>query len=159
MKEHDIRDLKTLTEEAENASKRFSDLTSKIKNAEKRMEEIQILKNHIFNYSKTKDVYVNYRKQGYSKKFFEEHRDEIMLHKAAKDAFTGLGLEKLPTIKELNEEYGQLLEEKKLAYKDYKEAKQEMSELVTAKYDVERFLNHEETDSKKRELDIDGKGR
>lgn len=34
-----------------------------------------------------------------------------------------------------------------------------VGKLVTAKYDVERFLNHEETDSKKRELDIDGKGR
>ena len=41
----------------------------------------------IFDYFKTKDVYADYRKCGYSKKFLEEHRQEILLHKAAKNAF------------------------------------------------------------------------
>ena len=50
------------------------------------------------NYSNTRDVYVEYRKSGYSKKFFEEHREEIQLHKAAKDAFNQLGVKKLPSI-------------------------------------------------------------
>ena len=35
----------------------------------KRLAEIQILKKHIFDYFKTKDVYADYRKCGYSKKF------------------------------------------------------------------------------------------
>ena len=44
------------------------------------------LKKHIQNYAKTRDMYAAYRKAGYSKKFFEEHRAEITLHKAAKKA-------------------------------------------------------------------------
>ena len=40
---------------------------------------------------------------GYSKKFFEAHREEILLHKAAKDAFSNIE-GPIPKIKELNEE-------------------------------------------------------
>ena len=38
-------------------------------------------------YAKTRDTYVAYRKAGYSKKFREEHDEEILLHQAAKNAF------------------------------------------------------------------------
>ena len=50
------------------------------------MAEIAVLRTHIVNYAKTREVYVAYRKAGYSKKFREEHEEEILLHQAAKDA-------------------------------------------------------------------------
>ena len=62
------------------------------------MAEIEVLKTHIFNYAKTKDVYVQYHKFGYSRKIFEVHRYEITFHKAVKRTFTELGGEKLPMI-------------------------------------------------------------
>ena len=37
------------------------------------MAEIAVLKTHIINYAKTRDVYAGYRKAGYSKKFLAEH--------------------------------------------------------------------------------------
>lgn len=76
-----------LTKRASDSAIRFAELSQTIKDAEKRMAEIAVLKTHIINYSKTKDVYVAYRKAGYSKQFFEAHREEILLHKAAKEAF------------------------------------------------------------------------
>ena len=51
------------------------------------MAEIAVLRTHIVNYAKTREVYVAYRKAGYSKKFREEHEEEILLHQAAKNAF------------------------------------------------------------------------
>ena len=75
------------------------------------------------------------------KAFFEAHREEITLHKAAKQAFSELGVEKLPTVKQLNEEYAELLARKKEAYREYRKAKQEMTDFATAKYDIERFLS------------------
>ena len=71
------------------------------------------MKKHIFDYFKTKDVYADYRKCGYSKKFLEEHRQEILLHKAAKNAFDELHLKKLPKVKDLSAEYAEILAEKK----------------------------------------------
>ena len=79
---------------------------------EARLTEITEIKKHIINYSKTKEIYVQYRQSGYSKKFFEEHREEITLHKVAKEAFSKIH-GKLPTIRELNQEYEQVLQEKK----------------------------------------------
>ena len=73
-----------------------------------------------------------YRKAGYSRKFFEEHREAVTLHKAAKEAFERLGLQKLPRVKELNAEYAQLLEQKKAAYPAYRKARTEMQEYLVA---------------------------
>ena len=76
----------------------------------------------------------------YSKKFLAEHESEITIHKAAKNYFDGLGLKKLPTIKSLNTEYAELLAEKKAAYADYRKAREEMKELLTAKANIDRIL-------------------
>jgi len=141
LEEHNIRDLETLSKLTSESSEKFGELTTTIKDSEKRMEEIVDLKKHILNYSKTRDVYEAYRKAGYSKKFLEAHREEITIHKAAKQAFDNLGLKKIPTFKELNAEYGVLLEKKRAAYKEYRQAKQEMSDYATAKYNLEKFLN------------------
>lgn len=89
LQEHDVRDYATLAKRASAASSRFSSLSTTIKNTEKRLNEVTNLKKHIFNYSKTKDVYEQYRKSGYSKKFHEAHREEITIHKVAKKAFSG----------------------------------------------------------------------
>ena len=63
---------------------------------EARLVEIAELKKHILNYSRTRSVYEDYRKAGYSKMFFEAHREELTLHKAAKNAFDESGLKKIP---------------------------------------------------------------
>ena len=104
------------------------------------MAEIAVLKTHIINYAKTRDTYVAYRKAGYSKKFRQEHEEEILLHQAAKEAFNELNVKKLPTIKALNTEYAELLAEKKAAYADYRKAREEMKELLTAKANIDRIL-------------------
>lgn len=56
------------------------------------MAEIAVMKKHIINYAKTREVYAAYRKAGYSKKFLAEHEADILLHKAAKKAFDEMGV-------------------------------------------------------------------
>ncbi len=143
LEEHGIRDYEELAEKAKSAADAFNAITEKQKRLEARLAEISELKKHIINYSKTKDIYVEYRKRGYSKLFFEEHREEITLHKAAKEAFSKID-GKIPKIKELNAEYDQILSEKKKTYSEYRQAKQEMKEYQTAKYNIEQFLKKEE---------------
>ena len=81
-----------------------------------------------------------YRKSGYSKKLLEAHREEITLHKAAKAAFDEAGLQKLPKVKELDEEFAELLTKKKAAYPDYRKARDEMQQLMKAQKNVEFFF-------------------
>lgn len=66
---------------------------------------------------------VEYRKAGYSKKFRAEHEADILIHQAAKKYFDGMGITKLPSVKSLREEYAGLLEQKRKAYGEYKQAR------------------------------------
>ena len=68
---HDFADFDALSDYADAASVRTKELTAKIKAAENRMAEIAVLKTHIINYAKTRDVYTTYREAGYSKKYYD----------------------------------------------------------------------------------------
>ena len=147
--------LAVLEEKAAAATAQHNELSAKIKAAEKRMAEIAVLRTHIINYAKTRDTYVAYRKAGYSKKFREEHEEEILLHQAAKNAFDDMGVKKLPKVKELQAEYARLLEEKKKTYAEYQRSREEMRELLAAKANVDRLLKMDEDQKKEQEKDLD----
>lgn len=118
----------------------YDALSARIKEKETRLSEIASLRKHIIQYVKTRDVYVAYRKNGYSKKFLAAHESDILLHQAAKRAFDGLGLKKLPTVARLNQEYAELASEKKNLYVEYKKTKAEMNELLTASRNIDRLF-------------------
>lgn len=144
LREHGLMDYDVLTKKTEEATEKFHRLSKEIKSSEERMAEIAVLKTHIINYSKTRDVYTAYRKSGYSKKFLAEHESEILLHKAAKKAFDETGLTKLPTVKSLQAEYADLLAKKKAVYSEYRTAREEMKELLLHKSNLDKMLEKEE---------------
>lgn len=141
LKEHGINSMDELREKANSTSADFDRIDKELKSAEQRLVEIAALKRHIINYAKTREAYVQYRKAGYSKAFFEAHREEITLHKAAKDAFQKMGVSKLPKVKELSEEYAAVLEQKKSLYAQYRLAREEMREYQKALHNTEVFFD------------------
>lgn len=143
LQEQKISSADELKELADTALSHYHELGDSIKAAEHRMTEIAVLRAHIINYAKTRPVYDAYRKSGYSSKFLEAHREEITLHRAAKDAFDETGLKKLPKVKELNAEYSALLIKKKALYPEYRKARDEMQEIVKAQKNVELFFKEE----------------
>ncbi len=149
LQEKKIGSIEEMQERVDAATTRYHELGDSIKVAETRMAEIAVLRTHIVNYAKTRPVYDAYRKAGYSKRFLENHRAEIALHKAAKTAFDKANLKKLPKVKELDVEYSKLLTEKKALYPDYRKAKEEMQELLRAKRNVELFFAEEKSSTEK----------
>lgn len=143
LREKGINSYDELAALTEKLSTRFGELSDAIKTSERRMVEIGALQTHINNYAKTRPIYEAYRKAGYSKKFFEEHREEIQLHKAAKQAFDQLPGKKIPSRQNLHEEFHQLMIEKKKAYSEYRQVKKEMQEYLVAKQTVEHILGIE----------------
>ncbi|WP_029201666.1 hypothetical protein [Oribacterium sp. NK2B42] len=87
-------------------------MSSQIKEKEEKLNDIASLKMHIINFAKTKKIYDAYRDSGYDKNFFEAHREEITLHRAAKEAFNRYKGKKLPKVNELSEKYREVLAEK-----------------------------------------------
>lgn len=141
LQQHGFSNFQELSEKADAAAQRYHDLLGQIKSAETRMGEIAVLKKHIVGYAKTKAVFDGYKQSHYSKKYLSEHEAEILLHRAAKKAFSEMGLQKLPTVKELNQEYSALLTQKKAAYAEYHQAKTEMRELAVHRENLKRILS------------------
>ena len=98
------------------------------------------MQKQIVNYAKTRAVYVEYRKAGYSKRFRAEHESGILIHQAAKKYFDDVGITKLPSVKALREEYAGLLEQKRKAYSAYKKVCADMQELQNVKANVNHLL-------------------
>ena len=142
--ENNLLDYTVLTEKTTAVTAYHNDLSARLKAEEKRLAEIAILQTHIINYAKTRETYVAYRKAGYSKKFREEHEEEILLHQAAKKAFDDMGVRKLPKVKELKAEGARLYAEKKKTYAEYRRSREEMRELLAAKANVDRLMGMEE---------------
>lgn len=164
-----VEDFSAFCDSVREVKTRRDALQAQIVSAEHRMNEIAILQTHITNYLKTREVYTGYRKSGYSRKYYEEHADEIELCKKSKKAFdellptdtsgktTDTHKRKLPSLKKLRAEYAELLAAKKAAYPEYYQAKNEYRELLTyqanlaglfgienAKREPQREREHEE---------------
>jgi hypothetical protein len=85
-------------------------------------------------------VYERYKASKYSAAFFEEHRAEITLHKAAKKYFDERGLKKLPGVKQLREQWAELEKQRRPLCAEYKAANQNFKDLCAAKSNAHRML-------------------
>jgi len=104
LNERGIGTYEELTKKINSSSKNFNAHQARIKEIEERMKNISELQRHIGTYSKTKDVYAEYRRmkkyqptawerfrkmEHPSIAFYEANRAEIVLHEAAKKYFDG----------------------------------------------------------------------
>ena len=69
----------------------------------------------------------------------KRHSSEITACQAAKRHFDSLGLKKLTSMQSQKQEYAKLEAENKKRYPEYKQAREKMIELFTAKNNVERI--------------------
>ena len=149
LREHGLLDLAELQRKTADVTKKYHELSDKIKSAETRMKEIGEMKTQIIAYMRTREVYDCYRKSGYSRTYYAEHESEILLHKAAKKSFDEWNLRKLPTVKSLNAGYMELVRQKKALYSEYSLVRSEMRELLIHKSNVEKILGIDENTEKK----------
>jgi len=155
LREHGFETMEQLDAFILEKTERRDALLSSVRSAEKQITEIAALRKHIFNYSNTRATYEAYRKAGYSRKFFEAHREEITIHKAAKKAFDELGVKRIPRVKDLNAEYARLMAEKKQTFAEYRKARDEVKEYlivqenIASLYEAERKEN--EADRKRQQ--------
>ena len=141
LKEHGDMSYEDLKKKTSAVTTRFNDLTEQIKGLEEQMTSNSELQKQIITYAKTREAYIEYRKAGYSKRFRAENEADILLHQAAKKYFDSLAITKLPSVKNLREEYAGLLEQKRKAYAEYKQVRAEMKELHNVRANVEYLLD------------------
>ena len=151
LQEHDLLAYADLEAACDAAAQKYHDLADRTKANSARMEEISALQRHIGTYSKTREIYAQYRRLPPKKQeeFYAQHASAIISCEAAKRYFDSLGLKKLPSIQSLKQEYAALSAENRKLYPDQKKAKAEMMELLTARHNTSRILGLAEEEKQK----------
>ena len=151
LQEHEYESFEQLDAATNDVILKFHRASEELKYLEKQIKDSKELKKQIINYSKTRNVYVEYRKTGYSKRFFNEHEEEIQIHKAAKEAFEKLGVSKIPRVKELNEQISGNYDRKRSVAEEYYQLKKEMREIMIVRENVCCILNKKHNNKRAKE--------
>jgi len=142
LKEHDLLEYKQLEQRAEELTDRFHALADQIKSIEATMSINAELKGAVVDYAKTRTVFEGYKAAKYSNKYLAEHETDIQLYRAAQATFRRvLDGAKLPKMDMLKKESQQLRVEKNAAYREYRAAKKDMQDIITAKHNIDHLLS------------------
>ena len=129
---------------------KFHESLTVVKDLEGRMKANKELRYHVAAYTSTKSVAQQLKAAKRPAAFEEQHRAELTAHRAAAAYFKANDITKLPSPKKLEAEYAQLASEKAKFYEQYKEAKEELLKLKTAKQNVASFFREEEQTQQER---------
>ena len=140
LQENEFESFEQLDVATNEMIKRFHEVSAELKYLEKQLGDSKELKKQIINYSKTREIYVEYRKAGYSKKFLEAHREEIQMHKTAKESFDKLGVSKIPRVKELNQQISESYDKRRNIMEEYYQLKKEMRKMMVVRENVRKIL-------------------
>ena len=123
---------------------KYHDALAVVKDLEGRMKTNNELRYHIAAYTSTKSIAQQFNTAKRPAVFEEQHRAELTAYRAAAAYFKASNITKLPSPKKLEAEYAQLASEKAKFYEQYKETKEELLKLKTAKQNVASFFREEE---------------
>lgn len=136
LKEHQIDSLEELNDQIQELTNQQKELKAALREKQNRMKEINRQRQTIRDYSRTKEVYTQYRESGWSVKFYQEHRQEIEDHKNAQAVYSSLD-GKMPTLKELTAEYDELKERKENDQAALDELKPKLTDLKHIRYNYD----------------------
>ena len=144
LQEKNLTDEDALNQRIAELETKYHDSLAVVKDLEGRMKVNKELRYHIAAYTNTKNIAQQLKTAKRPAAFEEQHRAELTAHRAAAAYFKANDITKLPSPKKLEAEYAQLASEKAKFYEQYKETKEELLKLKTAKQNVASFFREEE---------------
>ena len=144
LQEKDLLNEDALNQRIAELETKYHDALAVVKDLEGRMKANKELRYHIAAYTSTKNVAQQLKTAKRPAAFEEQHRAELTAYRVAGAYFKASNITKLPSPKKLEAEYAQLASEKAKFYEQYKEAKEELFKLKTAKQNVASFFREEE---------------
>ena len=150
LEEKGLTDEVALDQRIAELDTKYHDSLAVVKDLEGRMKVNKELRYHIAAYTNTKNIAQQLKTAKRPAAFEEPHRAELTAHRAAAAYFKANDITKLPSQKKLEAEYAQLASEKAKFYEQYKETKEELLKLKTAKQNVASFFREEEQTQQER---------
>lgn len=151
LREHNLLDRTELDRRTDDACLRTNNAVQRINAINARQAELKIIRSAIIQYSKTREIYAQYKQSNWSPKFRRQHEQEIEAHKEAQKVFDSLPSREISRMKEIQEKYNRLQEEKTAIDRQYKTDRQEMRQLLIVQENVRRILD---TDPRKEDRKI-----
>ena len=150
LEEKGLTDEVALDQRIAELDTKFHESLTVVKDLETRMADNKTLRRHAAAYTSTKNIAQQLKTANRPAAFEEQHHAELTAYRAAVAYFKANDLTKLPSPKKLETEYAQLASEKAKFYEQYKEAKEELLKLKTAKQNVASFFREEEQTQQER---------
>ena len=150
LEEKGLTDEDALDQRIAELDTKFHESLTVVKDLEGRMKANKELRYQVAAYTSTKNITQQLKTAKRPAAFEEQHRAELTAYRAAAAYFKANNLTKLPSPKKLEAEYAQLASEKAKFYEQYKEAKEELLKLKTAKQNVASFFREEEPTQQER---------
>ena len=144
LQEKGLTDEDALNQRIAELETKYHDTLAVVKDLETRMAENKNLRSHATAYQQYRPIAQKLKAAKRPAAFEELHRAELTAYRAAAAYFKANDITKLPSPKKLEAEYEQLASEKAKFYEQYKEAKEELLKLKTAKQNVASFFREEE---------------
>ena len=150
LQEKGLTDEDALNQRITELETKYHDSLAVVKDLEGRMKANKELRYQVAAYTSTKNVAQQLKTAKRPAVFEEQHRAELTAYRAAAAYFKANNITKLPNPKKLEAEYAQLSSEKAKFYEQYKEAKEELLKLKTAKQNVASYFREEEQTQQER---------
>ena len=150
LQEKDLLNEVDLNQRIAELETKYHDSLAVVKDLEGPMKTNKELRYYVTAYANTKSVTQQLKIAKRPAVFEEQHRAELTAYRAAAAYFKANNITKLPSPKKLEAEYVQLASEKAKFYEQYKEAKEELLKLKTAKQNVASYFREEEPTQQER---------
>ena len=150
LQEKDLLNEDDLNQRIAELETKYHDSLAVVKDLEGRMKANKELRYHIAAYTGTKSIAQQLKTAKRPAAFEGQHRTELTEYRAAAAYFKANSITKLPSPKKLEAEYTAMASEKAKFYEQYKEAKEELLKLKTAKQNVASFFQEEEQTQQER---------
>ena len=141
LQENNLLVYEDLAAKTEAASGRFHSASDKLKQTETAIKHNSDLKTAIVDYARTRPIFDEYKAKKYSRAYLAEHEPDIAVYRAAQASMRELlNGEKLPKMGALKEEWQTLTAAKKSEYSEYRDAQNDMHEVVAVKANIDHLL-------------------
>ena len=150
LEEKGLTDEDALDQRIAELDTKFHESLTVVKDLEGRMKANKELHYHVAAYTSTKNIAQQLKAAKRPAAFEEQHRAELTAYRTAAAYLKANNITKLASPKKLEAEYAQLASEKAKFYEQYKEAKEELLKLKTAKQNVASFFREEEQTQQER---------
>ena len=144
LEEKGLTDEVALDQRIAELDTKFHESLAVVKDLETRMAENKNLRSHATAYQQYRPIAQKLKAAKRPAVFEEQHRAELTAYRAAAAYFKANNITKLPSPKKLEAEYNAMASEKARFYEQYKEVKEELLKLKTAKQNVASFFREEE---------------